>query len=445
MKLFLFILLLPIISADLFLENWIGQLSPIYENRTIFDLRLPATHDSLSYDLGYTISDGAWDNHPYISDILHILSYTNITPNSWIRDNAMTQSLNITEQLNNGIRFIDFRIMYTANDWYSLHFLQSKRKALEYMKIISDWLRSHKDEIIIIECTRHGQECAPEYEEYPNVPLINKQEFWNATKDIFDNLIIDTKPNLLNKTPLKELIVNNKRVLFLMADYSNFTNNDSKAYDLCKHVESNGNGGTWPYQNKIDRAKDIFSVSHHLNKKYSSNNKFFTYYINFLEPSYDTLLYSLEIRYLPEKNTKKSLEKCSKLFEIPGMNMWCPKYLLDGSQQSNFYHQIVLDYGYKKGWDMPFVLAVDALDKGGGIRVGSQLISNKTISNNKFSNATYPYNDIIIYNIISKWCSNNYNLHCSYLHTLIENRLQNKGIQLWNEVETGRLKDWLKI
>lgn len=49
---------------------------------------------------------------------------------------AKTQGLNITEQLNAGIRFIDFRVVYTSapnassgapHDWYCLHMVQSNQ------------------------------------------------------------------------------------------------------------------------------------------------------------------------------------------------------------------------------------------------------------------------------------------------------------------------------
>ena len=56
------------------------------------------------------------------------------------RNQSKTQGLNITEQLNSGIRFIDFRIQYTnkgvghSPDFYYLYFMQSNRKSIDYLK-----------------------------------------------------------------------------------------------------------------------------------------------------------------------------------------------------------------------------------------------------------------------------------------------------------------------
>lgn len=97
-KLLIFLLCLfpSVFVGDIFLENWMGVISPLYNEQTLYDIRLPATHDSLSYDLSNIISNGSLDNQPGISDFLHYLSKHNITPNEWIREQSTTQSLNIT-------------------------------------------------------------------------------------------------------------------------------------------------------------------------------------------------------------------------------------------------------------------------------------------------------------------------------------------------------------
>ena len=234
--------------------------------------------------------------------------------------------------------------MYTDNNWYSLHFMRSNKPAIEYMISIKEWLVNHPTEIIIIECTRHGHECSSEYEQYPNVSVSEKRHFWNNITNLFENMIIDTNETQIDKTPISTLIDKNKRVLFLMADYANFTGNDTKALDSCKSTHSNGNGGIWPYSNKIDILIDFLKNSKQENKKWSDINKFYTIYINYLNPSDDVLIYSLELKYLNKKLTKEIPKKCSELFHIPDMDNWCPKHLLDGSQQANFYQQIVLRF-----------------------------------------------------------------------------------------------------
>eukprot|EP00558_Chaetoceros_sp_UNC1202_P013838 CAMPEP_0197240110 /NCGR_PEP_ID=MMETSP1429-20130617/6465_1 /TAXON_ID=49237 /ORGANISM="Chaetoceros sp., Strain UNC1202" /LENGTH=132 /DNA_ID=CAMNT_0042699687 /DNA_START=143 /DNA_END=538 /DNA_ORIENTATION=- len=131
---------------------------------TLADLSLPGTHDSISYDLSLTISKNGIDDHDLLSNWLR--RWSKIYPPSsgtaegeledFIRLQAKTQQLDIVQQLDNGIRFIDLRIMLesdelnTASDasqWYYIHCMQSNKPALSYLKSIREWLVVHPREI----------------------------------------------------------------------------------------------------------------------------------------------------------------------------------------------------------------------------------------------------------------------------------------------------------
>eukprot|EP00978_Attheya_sp_CCMP212_P022983 scaffold69523_cov51-Attheya_sp.AAC.2 len=108
-----------------FLPNWMGVL---WKNGTdgrfgklsLLDLSLPGTHDSMTYDLSLTVSEEGLDNFYRISEALHFWSkWSGKSPDlssgeieDFLRLQAQTQKLSITAQLDNGIRFIDFRIMF---------------------------------------------------------------------------------------------------------------------------------------------------------------------------------------------------------------------------------------------------------------------------------------------------------------------------------------------
>merc|ERR1711977_300224 len=102
------------------------HLMPVIGNATIFDLSLPGTHDTLTYDLSTQTSDGGDDGHDILSKILHDIPWA--VPGSFIRRFGVTQGLDVVDQLENGMRFLDLRIMYTSDDWYGLHFLQTNQK-----------------------------------------------------------------------------------------------------------------------------------------------------------------------------------------------------------------------------------------------------------------------------------------------------------------------------
>ena len=80
------------------LTSWMGSLAPVLGNASVLDLRLPGTHDTLTYDLSLKIADGAIDEHPRISALLHWLDDIGVVPdlvNGWIRRQAVTQALNV--------------------------------------------------------------------------------------------------------------------------------------------------------------------------------------------------------------------------------------------------------------------------------------------------------------------------------------------------------------
>ena len=82
-----------------------------FRSATLLDLALAGTHDSLTYDLSLEVSDGGIDNHDELAQILH--NHDKIVPNAgadFLRQQAQTQALTVTEQLDNGIRFLDLRI-----------------------------------------------------------------------------------------------------------------------------------------------------------------------------------------------------------------------------------------------------------------------------------------------------------------------------------------------
>ena len=153
-------------------------------------ITLPGTHDSLSYDLSLTVSEGGIDDQQKISEWLRRLSI--IEPNEieeFIRLQAATQKLDIIQQLDNGIRFVDLRIelehksVGDSNDatsesaWYSIHCLQSNYEVDHYLRLIHSWMTEHPNEIIVIFLSRRGGTDAVGEDAYPNTPLEEKRQF----------------------------------------------------------------------------------------------------------------------------------------------------------------------------------------------------------------------------------------------------------------------------
>jgi hypothetical protein len=91
----------------------------------------------MTYDLSLTVSEEGLDNFYKVSEALHFWSkWSGKSPDlssgeieDFLRLQAQTQKLSITEQLDNGIRFIDFRIMYEQDKKVSVeHYIRQNRK-----------------------------------------------------------------------------------------------------------------------------------------------------------------------------------------------------------------------------------------------------------------------------------------------------------------------------
>ena len=134
-RLVFFVTCLPLLAAAdesaAFLPHWMGATMDAIGHLSLSNLSLPGTHDTMTWDLSTRISDGGIDDHSKIAHVLHELGGIPGV-GSWIRTQAQTQGLNVTAQLDAGIRFLDFRVMYTSSDWYCLHMLQTNRKAITY-------------------------------------------------------------------------------------------------------------------------------------------------------------------------------------------------------------------------------------------------------------------------------------------------------------------------
>ncbi|KAH8065520.1 phosphoric diester hydrolase [Aureococcus anophagefferens] len=115
-------------TATAWQANWMGGNAAVLGGSTLLDLSLPGTHDALTYDLSTTVSEAGIDDHPALAAVLHAASAAGVVPEAvgaFVRGQAQTQALNVSAQLDAGVRFVDFRVMYTSGDWYGLHLLQA--------------------------------------------------------------------------------------------------------------------------------------------------------------------------------------------------------------------------------------------------------------------------------------------------------------------------------
>ena len=381
-------------SSSHFTANWMGTMMPLIADYTLLDLSLPGTHDTMTYDLSTTVADHSNDIPDYIAWFLHEIGplIDKLKIGDWIRRQAKSQGLTITEQLNSGIRFVDFRVDYTAPagqpstntssyDWYTMHFVEGRKRAIVYLAEIRAWLRAHPTEIVVIWVSHHGSNCHTDYEVPPSV----MRSLWKQIRQLFGGVMYDTSVfPLLNQTTVGDLIRNNMRAVFYTAQHRNFTGNSTFAMSDCL-IDNDGPSDGSPLRAVTQGVSFMRAVPQRIRADKLANTFFLA---SMSGPTIKkTLMLSAELEFLAPLhlvNATKVLAECSALFQTPGVTAWCPRQLQAKGQWINYYYQIVFDfvsdtmrrdYAAKRalGFRLPNAIYIDAVDHDGTIRTGEQV------------------------------------------------------------------------
>ena len=378
------------------LSNWMGQLSPILGDASILDLSVPGTHDSVTFDLSTDLSDGFEGLPPLVSDILHAL--TPVIAGGFIREQGQTQGLNMTEQLDSGMRFIDFRIMYSdppapvmyvsgadtalakaagvaagaTKDWYGLHGCQTQRTSLSFLEAAKAWLVAHPKEVVVFWSSRHGDNSLNGTTQYPDTTPAQRQAFWKQIVTTFDGLLFDASTSPLNETSIATMLSRGQRVVWFAADWADFTGSDARAMPN-EMIENQ-----LPSSGDETGALGVFRTGAATRASQKARNRFFLASLADSGPTCQ-VEYAALIKFLPIDVTAdcKSMAKC---FNIPGVDDWCPLTLMEYGLFNNYYNQRMIEQAWIEGAtnaavDFPNAIYIDVVDHGGAIRVGTQRIN----------------------------------------------------------------------
>ncbi|XP_028331553.1 PI-PLC X domain-containing protein 1-like [Gouania willdenowi] len=127
--------------------DWMSQLPTELHSLPLFELALPGSHDSMSYDLDINSSIIEPDGLKKFSKIYCVRKIIK----SW----AITQEEPITKQLDAGARYFDLRIARKPKDpiptrLYFYHGLYTRTDVETALRNINDWASMHPKEILIL-------------------------------------------------------------------------------------------------------------------------------------------------------------------------------------------------------------------------------------------------------------------------------------------------------
>uniref|UniRef100_UPI0037E75ABA PI-PLC X domain-containing protein 1-like isoform X1 n=2 Tax=Semicossyphus pulcher TaxID=241346 RepID=UPI0037E75ABA len=128
-------------------SDWMSQLPPELHNISLFQLAIPGSHDSMSYDLDISSSIIEPDRLKRFSKIYCARKIVC----KW----SVTQEETITKQLEAGARYFDLRIARKPNDThptrlYFYHGLYTRTDVETVLKVINEWAERHPKEILIL-------------------------------------------------------------------------------------------------------------------------------------------------------------------------------------------------------------------------------------------------------------------------------------------------------
>ncbi|XP_021516058.1 PI-PLC X domain-containing protein 1 isoform X2 [Meriones unguiculatus] len=146
-------------------EDWMSLLSPQLWDIPLHQLSIPGSHDTMTYCLSreFPISRER-------SRVLHLLG--RFAPCiTWpvVLRWSVTQTLDVTKQLDAGVRYLDLRIAHapcgSAKNLRFVHMMYSSALVEDTLTEICEWLESHPREVVILAC-RDFEGMTPELHEY---------------------------------------------------------------------------------------------------------------------------------------------------------------------------------------------------------------------------------------------------------------------------------------
>ncbi|KAM4788283.1 PI-PLC X domain-containing protein 1 isoform 1-T1 [Cyanocitta cristata] len=132
--------------------QWMSQLPEKLWDIPLYNLALPGSHDTMTYclDKSSAVSGNESKLVKFLSKCLPCIVHPIIM--KW----STTQVLTVTEQLEAGVRYLDFRIAHKANDpsmnLYFVHMVYTTVTVQDIMWEVLRWLETHPQEVVIIAC-----------------------------------------------------------------------------------------------------------------------------------------------------------------------------------------------------------------------------------------------------------------------------------------------------
>ncbi|PNJ90375.1 PLCXD1 isoform 6, partial [Pongo abelii] len=133
-------------------EDWMSALCPRLWDVPLHHLSIPGSHDTMTYCLNKKSPISHEE-----SRLLQLLNkafpcITRPVVLKW----SVTQALDVTEQLDAGVRYLDLRIAHmlegSEKNLHFVHMVYTTALVEDTLTEISEWLEQHPREVVILAC-----------------------------------------------------------------------------------------------------------------------------------------------------------------------------------------------------------------------------------------------------------------------------------------------------
>ncbi len=398
-----------------------ADFSDLLDSKTLFDVSLPGAHDSMTSSLSTTVADNANDLPQFLSDLLHNVLDPNSTDAHWLRNQSVTQILDMAGLLKAGIRFIDFRIVWTKGkdgkfDWFCLHELQTNVTAMTLLRDLKAFLDSHLSEVVVLWVTKHSDSCA----DFKGADVKEQQTLFNDMVALFGSLLFDHQLQRLNETVFATMWKTNQRLVLSVANWKEMTNESSLALDACQSMN------IWDppvgvMNQALTQQRQVAQMrnSSVIRKQMQAENRLWATFWSTSTPTIQLISSALTTLFpMSSEHRGELLNLCAKSFHIPN-STFCPATLLEVTSLGNYYLQRVIEFGLNNSLQMPMIVYGDHIGDDGSVVIDS--------------GKTFAFVPAILVSLFSK------DPNCGDRCTWLQNKIE---VQLINDPTRGRLKDW---
>lgn len=154
-------------------ENWMQALSTYIAEKSLNEIVIPGTHDSATNLISFSSKVAQEQDVPHWLNKLRYIG-VGFIPTAVIAKWSKTQDRTIKQQLMDGIRYLDLRVVYRDSNksYYTVHGLYSE-KIDDVLRQVKEFADRHPREIIILDFN-HLYNMKPKVDSSRHTGLINK-------------------------------------------------------------------------------------------------------------------------------------------------------------------------------------------------------------------------------------------------------------------------------